>query len=201
MPRTILDHPRALRELADAIGNARAAEALARASAECARMSALASDRGSPVVRHHLDAHIAPNAALYVTLRDELGDRDAALDVTFRVMRALPSARRWAMRALAWLPGRFALFRLLHRRALRRDSHPPAWDCEIVEDSPARFSCAIRSCCYLELYRELGVPEVAPLSCRMDDADYAPLPASISFERPRTLATGGESCDFIHESR
>lgn len=55
----------------------------------------------------------------------------------------------------------------------------------------------MHSCCYSEIFGELGVPEVAPLSCRMDDVDYALVP-EIRFQRTKTLAGGDECCDFNH---
>lgn len=190
-------HASAIRELQKAVGRERARRVTERASAERARMLARVDDRGSRLVRAHAGAWIVPVAAVYVAIKDELGDVESALDVTFSMMRAAPTGRARAMRILRWVPGRFTLFRMAHRRALARDFVPPGWDCEVTEDSATRFAYVMRSCCYRDIYEELGVPEVAPLSCKMDDVEYALLP-EIRFRRTQTLASGGDCCDFSH---
>lgn len=192
-----LTHRTVVRELRRSLGPERTDPVLRRSLSELDRMLDRVDDRGSPVVRSHAKAWIVPVAALYVALRDELGDQERALGVTFGAMTARATNRARALRVLRWLPGRFAIFRLAHRRALAADFCAPGWDCEIIENSPTRLAYTMHSCCYTEIFHELGVPEVAPLSCRMDDADYALLP-EVRFQRTKTLAGGDECCDFSH---
>lgn len=190
-------YPAAIRELHKALGDECACRVMERASAERVRMLHTVDDRGSSVVRAHAEAWMVPVAAAYVALREELCDQERALDLTFSMMCATPTPRARGLRILRWVPGRFTLFRMAHRRALARDFVPPGWDCEVTEDCTTRFSYVMRSCCYRDIYEELGVPEVAPLSCRMDDVEYALLP-EIRFRRAQTLVSGGESCEFSH---
>lgn len=197
---TAITYPaRARRELARLLGAAEAARALAAANALVPALLARCDDRGSRAVRTHLRTAIVPVAALYTVLRERLG-MQRALEVTFEVMRAMFVAMPRAVRALRFLPARFSLFRSANRFALRTQFPPEGWACEIVDDSRSRFAYTMRSCCYLDAYIALGVPEVAPLSCRMDEVAYAALPADITFERTRTLAGGDDCCDFVHRN-
>lgn len=195
-----LTHRAVIGQLRDSLGHETAETVLHRTQAEIAKTLERVDDRGSRLVRAHAEAWIAPIAATYTILREELGDQALALDLTFRLMRAKPTNRAMALRMLRWIPGRFALFRLAHRRALAKEFRVPGWDCRFVEDSPRRLAYTMRSCCYKEIFNELGVPEVAPLSCRMDDEDYALLP-EIGFERPRLLTDGGDCCEFNHYAK
>lgn len=72
-----------------------------------------------------------------------------------------------------------------------------AWDCRIIEDTPRRLAYTMHSCCYKEGFDQLGVGEVALLSCRIDHLDYALLP-EIRFHRTKTLAEEDDCCDFVH---
>lgn len=68
---------------------------------------------------------------------------------------------------------------------------------EVSDDD--RSFVNITHCLYHELGRFLGRPQVTRVFCAMDTiwADYATAkPFNLRFERPTTLATGGDKCRF-----
>ena len=72
---------------------------------------------------------------------------------------------------------------------------------EISEDTPEAFQFDVTWCVWLELAREMGVPEACLPNCYSDDLvfpDYFDA-LGIRYRRTQTLAGGGRCCDFRFE--
>ncbi len=76
---------------------------------------------------------------------------------------------------------------------------------EIVERTSQRFEIKITRCLYHELAVSLGVPEILPLVCQIDNAVFnAYLPDQVHFHRGginQRIADGARACRFIWENR
>lgn len=52
------------------------------------------------------------------------------------------------------------------------------------------------TCPYVEVFQELGCPEVCPAVCIQDDVSFGNMKNGVIFERKGTLGRGDECCDF-----
>jgi len=75
---------------------------------------------------------------------------------------------------------------------------------EVIEQSHSRFEYQCTSCGYVALFKYLGVPELSPIFCSVDNVFYnSYLPNKVTFSRggvSKTLAEGASHCTFIYEN-
>ena len=178
-----------------------------RGETNAARLAALAQDRyeelfaarPSPAMRalrFHVERGILPGLAVYQTLLEGSSDRQAALaEMESLSVWTLPGARR-LMPLLGHLRDPFPVFRRLDRWVMRFGFPADGWQIEPVEDSNDCIAFDIRRCFYLDTLTTYGAPELTPIYCARDDALFALLPPSITWERTMTLGRGDDRCDF-----
>lgn len=74
---------------------------------------------------------------------------------------------------------------------------------EVVERNAHRFEIKITRCLYHELTSSLGVPELTPVVCQIDNAAFnSYLPDKIVFNRGgpgHRIADGAKECNFVWE--
>ena len=51
-------------------------------------------------------------------------------------------------------------------------------------------------CPYLDLCNQLGYSQLAPIFCATDDACYGNMHKYLKWKRTKTMARGGDFCDF-----
>jgi hypothetical protein len=83
---------------------------------------------------------------------------------------------------------------------------PTRWNTlQVMDRTPRRFEIGVTRCLYHELAQSLGIPEITPVVCQIDNAAFnSYLPHWIVFNRGgpnRTIANGKSECNFIWESR
>ena len=79
---------------------------------------------------------------------------------------------------------------------------PTRWNTlEVVERNEQRFEIKITRCLYHELTTAMGVPELTPVICQIDNAAFnSYLPDRVVFTRGgpgRRIADGAKECNFI----
>src|SRR6516162_6708892 len=79
---------------------------------------------------------------------------------------------------------------------------PTRWNTlEVVERNEQRFEIKITRCVYHELTTAMGVPELTPVICQIDNAAFnSYLPDRVIFTRGgpgRRIADGAKECNFI----
>ena len=76
---------------------------------------------------------------------------------------------------------------------------------EIVERTPRRFEIRITRCMFHELATSLGLSELTPVVCQIDNAMFSSyLPDEMTFDRGgigRRIADGKRECNFVWELR
>ena len=76
---------------------------------------------------------------------------------------------------------------------------------EVVERTKRRFEIKITRCLYHELTTSLGVPELTPVICQVDNAAFnSYLPDKIVFNRGgpgHRIADGAKECNFVWDLR
>lgn len=74
---------------------------------------------------------------------------------------------------------------------------------EVVEHGPRRFELKVTRCLYHELAIALGVPEITPIVCQIDNAAFGSyLPDRVLFHRGgpgHRIADGAAACRFVVE--
>jgi hypothetical protein len=81
---------------------------------------------------------------------------------------------------------------------------PTRWNTlEVVERTECRFEVRVTRCLYHELARSLGVPEITPIVCQIDNAGFnSYLPDEVVFHRGgrgHRIADGASECRFVWE--
>ena len=82
-------------------------------------------------------------------------------------------------------------------KGMVRWSKDDAVTSDLLEFTPEKISMNTTRCRYVEMYRELGIPELGfTLSCARDFALVEGFNPKIKLERTRTLMEGSDHCDF-----
>jgi len=73
----------------------------------------------------------------------------------------------------------------------------PNVEADLVAAEPDRVAFRVTRCRLVELVREAGHPELAPLFCTADATFFGQSRPGVTLERPGTLAGGASDCHFI----
>jgi L-2-amino-thiazoline-4-carboxylic acid hydrolase-like protein len=138
---------------------------------------------------------------VYINLKKKIGQRQA-----FEIMR------------VAILTGGIAHWNFAYRAAEKERTFenlcdaeievnktgPTRWNAlEVVERSKRRFEIKITRCLYHELTTALGIPELTPVICQIDNAAFnSYLPDKVVFNRGgpnHRIADGKKECNFVWE--
>ncbi len=146
-------------------------------------------------VRFHTEKKIFPAAAIYLTLKESVGQREAYWvmeNATFKTADA--AAKKLA--TLLRLPGMRSLFVKawdpLTRKIFGENS---GFKNVFYPKKKGEYRMDVVSCPYFRYFSELGCPELTKISCGADDHVYGDLPG-VKFERTTTIGRGGDCCDF-----
>ena len=146
-------------------------------------------------VRFHTENKIFPAAAIYLTLKESIGQDDAYRvieDATFKTADA--AAKK--LSALLRLPGMQSLFVKLWDPLTRKMfGEKSGFQNVFYPKKKGEYRMDVVSCPYNRYFTELGCPELTKISCGADDHVYGDLPG-LKFERTSTLGRGGSRCDF-----
>lgn len=83
---------------------------------------------------------------------------------------------------------------------------PTRWNTlEVVARTDRRFEVKVTRCLYHELATSLGVPEITPIVCQIDNAGFnSYLPDQVVFHRNgpgHRISDGASECNFVWERR
>ena len=146
-------------------------------------------------VRFHTDSRIFPAAAIYLTLKESLGQPEAYWIIEKATYKAADSAGK-KLAVLMRIPGMRSLFvRLWDPMTRKMFGENSGFKNVFYPKKKDEYRMDIVSCPYFRYFTELGCPELTKLSCGTDDRAYGNLPG-LKFERSTTLGRGGERCDF-----
>lgn len=77
-----------------------------------------------------------------------------------------------------------------------KDFPKAGWQTEWKLDNKKELSMNIHSCLYLDTFTKYGCPEICKATCDTDITTYGGLAPKVIFLRTKTLAEGGDCCDF-----
>ncbi len=138
---------------------------------------------------------IFPAAAIYLTVKEELGDKTA-----FSVVEngAIKNCARIAKKLtkLMKVPGMPGLFVKMWDPMTKKIFGPNnGFKNVFYPKKKGEYRMDVTSCPYCRYFTELGCPELTRIFCENDERVYGNLPG-LKFERTGTLGTGAKCCDF-----
>ncbi len=146
-------------------------------------------------MRMHTESRIFPSAALYLTLKEVLGQErayriieDAAAEGCVGIQQKLSKLMK-----IPGMPGFFVkMWSPLVKKVFGPDN---GFKNVFYQNKKGEYRMDITSCPYFRYSTELGCPEITKIFCENDDRIYGRLPG-IRFERTGTLGKGADRCDF-----
>ena len=146
-------------------------------------------------VRSHTDSSIFPAAAMYHTVREELGDEkayklieDISVNICAKAQRPIA-----AMMKIPFMPSFFVkMWDPITKKKFGSDC---GFKNRFYPKEKGAYRMDILECPYKKYLTELGCPELTKIFCDNDERIYGNLPG-LRFERKGTLGKGADRCDF-----
>lgn len=144
-------------------------------------------------------------AALYLTLREQGKGVAEAIETTgaliFQNMGA-DSVAGYISSSLDKAKDKFASI-VKSSKQQEVDFFGKTFDFYRPLDTDRVYQLRVRSCLYLDFFRENGLPELMAIACRWDMISWSkgidPTRHGIVFSRPKTLGLDGVDCEFDFE--
>ena len=150
--------------------------------------------------RFHTDNFIFPSAAIYLTLKEAVGEETAYSVIENAAIKGSTETGR-KLANLMILPGMKSLFIRIWDPMTKKMFGPSnGFQNVFYPKKKGEYRMDIISCPYNRYYTELGCPEITKIFCANDDRCYGNLPG-LEFKRTGTLGTGANRCDFYLRMR
>ena len=155
------------------------------------------NDDESKELKVHTHKHIYPAIALHQVLMERGVDREKSYQqmIDFSDWRYQKTAQ--SIRNLMKIPGFYKLVPGIFYKAVRKMFGTEAGFRHRYHDcSKGTFCMDMMACPYFEVCRKNGCPEIAKVFCHVDDICYGNMHPKLIWGRTKTLARGGDCCDF-----
>jgi len=151
---------------------------------------------GIPKGEHaHTDNFIFPSAAIYLTLKEAVGEEVAYSVIENAAIKGSVEIGKKLARLMR-LPGMKSLFVRIWDPMTKKMFGPDrGFKNVFYPKKKGEYRMDIVACPYYRYFTELGCPEITKISCSNDDRCYGNLPG-LEFKRTGTLGTGADRCDF-----
>ena len=142
----------------------------------------------------HTD-RIFPAAAIYLTIKDELGEKTAYSVIENAAITGCAGIAR-KLEKLMKVPGMSSLFvNMWDPMTKKIFGAGNGFKNVFYPKKKGEYRMDIVSCPYCRYMTELGCPELTKIFCENDERVYGNLPG-LKFERTGTLGKGAKRCDF-----
>ena len=143
----------------------------------------------------HTDTYIFPSAAIYLTLKEALGEKMAYAVIEDAAIKKTTDAGR-KIAGMMRLPGMKGLFIRVWDPLTKKMFGPDSGFKNVFyPKKKGEYRMDIVACPYDRYFTELGCPELCRIFCENDNRTYGNLPG-LEFKRSGTLGTGADRCDF-----
>lgn len=147
-------------------------------------------------VHMHTDSRILPSAAIYLTVKDVIGQEKAYRiieDASAELCRGIEEKLVKLMK----LPGMKGLFiRIWDPMTRKLFGEGNGFQNVFYPKTKDSYRMDVTSCPYCRYFTALGCPELTKIFCDNDERIYGRLPG-LRFVRNGTLGRGAEKCDFL----
>lgn len=143
----------------------------------------------------HLKSSILPAIAVYKGCRESNIDKDVAYRIAHTAM--MEACRRPArfMNLFGKLPFSYAVVRKVLPGYLSKTYDDRLWHFDWKQNDETAVRVDATGCPYHEACVRYGVPELGAIFCEGDDKNFGNM-KHVGWGRTRTLAKGGDLCDF-----
>lgn len=146
-------------------------------------------------VRMHTDSRIFPAAAVYLTAKEELGEKEAYAVVEEAAVKGCEGTAK-SLRRMLRIPGMKSLFVKIWDPLTRKIfGAKSGFENVFYPKQKGAYRMDVTSCPYNRYFTEQGCPELTKIFCENDERVYGDLPG-LKFERSGTIGKGAKCCDF-----
>lgn len=146
-------------------------------------------------VRMHTDNKIFPAAAVYLTVKDEIGQSNAFSVIEDAAIRGCSGTAKKLAKVMR-IPGMRSLFvRMWDPLTKKIFGSKSGFQNRFYAKEKGAYRMDITSCPYSRYFTELGCPELTRIFCENDERVYGKLPG-LKFQRTGTIGKGAKCCDF-----
>ena len=146
-------------------------------------------------VRIHTDSRIFPAAAVYLTVKEELGEQEAYAVVEDAAVKGCAGTAKSLIRMMK-IPGMRSLFvKFWDPMTKKIFGSNSEFSNVFYPKEKGAYRMDVTSCPYNRYLTELGCPELTKIFCENDERIYGNLPG-LKFERKGTIGKGAACCDF-----
>ncbi len=146
-------------------------------------------------VHIHTDSRILPSAAIYLTLKDVIGQARAYKVIEDAAVQICAGLEK-KLQKLMKLPGMQSLFiKAWDPMTRKMFGAGNGFQNVFYPKKRGEYRMDVTACPYCRTFTELGCPELTRIFCDNDERMYGNLPG-LKFERTGTLGKGAERCDF-----
>ncbi len=139
---------------------------------------------------------IFPAAAIYLSVKEELGDQAAFSVIENGAIKNCAGIEK-KLAKLMRAPGLPGLFIKMWDPMTKKIFGPNnGFKNVFYPKKKGEYRMDIISCPYSRYFTELGCPELTRIFCENDERIYGNLPG-LKFERTGTIGKGAERCDFL----
>jgi hypothetical protein len=141
-------------------------------------------------------------AAMFLALAKRLGREEAYEFFKARVMNEIAQTSMGLIYQVDDLKecegDTFENFKKFNIALFQRTTRDGTWNMESYTDDPDKLTINVTTCANVELFGELGVPEMGKFGCDHDLAGYAVIEDDVDcdFRRLCTIAKGDDNCVF-----
>ena len=151
-------------------------------------------------VRVHTDGFIFPSAAIYLSVKEELGE-----EVAYRIVEKAAEVNSTKIGNLLGKVMKIprmddlfiAVWNPMTKKMFGKDN---GFENAFYPRKKDEYRMDVTVCPYCRYFRELGCFELTKIFCGNDERVYGNLP-KIAFERSGTLGMGADRCDFCVRKR
>lgn len=135
--------------------------------------------------------------ALFSALRQEGLEQETAVDEVARLVWEPLKLVGSIVSLYKHTPAPMMLWKATVKLVANTIQGPPAWEYTWLGPSAGfDFGINITYCAYWEYFKQMNAPEVGRAYCQGDNYIAEHLAPAVEFHRTKTLATGGDCCDF-----
>ncbi len=152
--------------------------------------------RNSKAVEKHLRYFILPEIAFYRAMQNNgIAKEKAYLFLHEELQKtAIKAGRKIGIFQI--LPFFFYITKWIVKKTMAHYFPKEGWQTEWKVDNKKELAMNMHSCLYLETFRKYGCLEICKATCDTDITTYGGLSPKVIFLRTKTLAEGGDCCDF-----
>ena len=145
----------------------------------------------------HMHKNIFPVAASFRALQKEGIERQQAAEIAGDAFLELIEEPAEAIRKILRIPGLYRMMPWLWKKYVPElFGEDAGFRFRFYHTDRHRVKFDMLECPYLHLCRQLDCMELAPVFCKTDDICYGNMHKRLKWDRTKTLAGGGDCCDF-----